>query len=221
MTDDTERRARALALVRALRAGEHEEVRALMADAVPPLPPVRDETEDTWGHLLDLQRREEVQAIRASVKDLLVGLAALASEHLEDVFEQGHRRLPRGGAALPTPGRPDTRRGTVTIEPRVGSALPPTRRRGHRRRPFRGRTVLAVQATHRLRAPPGHPASPSADHIRPLMHGGDVLGPLAVAHLVCNVRRGGRRPDTVDFDRPLEWDSPRPGVRPKHSTDWW
>ena len=86
MTDDTERRARALALVRALRAGEHEEVRALMADAVPPLPPVRDETEDTWGHLLDLQRREEVQAIRASVKDLLVGLAALVSEHLEDVF---------------------------------------------------------------------------------------------------------------------------------------
>lgn len=70
--------------------------------------------------------------------------------------------------------------------------------------------------------PRGHPASPSADHVDPLVRGGDVLGPLMVAHLICNVRRQGKRRDEVDFDRPLEWDSPRRDkVRPKHSTDWW
>ena len=87
MTDTTERRARALAMVRALREGDPGHVAALMREAVPPLPPVRDEDEDVFGHLLDLQRREELEAIRASVRDLVIGLADLALEHIEDVFE--------------------------------------------------------------------------------------------------------------------------------------
>ena len=109
----------------------------------------------------------------------------------------------------------------MTIEPRVGSAYRRHAAEAIAAARFAGEPCWLCKRPIDYGLPRGHPASPSPDHIRPLMHGGDVLGPLAVAHLVCNVRRGGRRPDTVDFDRPLEWDSPRPGVRPKHSTDWW
>ena len=59
-----------------------------MADAVPPLPPIRDEDEDVFGYVLDLRRRTEVLAVRAEVRDLVIGLAALASEHIEDIFAE-------------------------------------------------------------------------------------------------------------------------------------
>jgi 5-methylcytosine-specific restriction endonuclease McrA len=41
-----------------------------------------------------------------------------------------------------------------------------------------------------LQAP--HPMSFSADHVRPLSKGGDLLGELRPAHRSCNQRRGNR-----------------------------
>jgi hypothetical protein len=62
----------------------------------------------------------------------------------------------------------------------------------------------------RLKYP--HPMSATADHVKALANGGDLLGKMRPAHKVCNERRGNGEHKT---------DQPKPGGRkPLRSREW-
>lgn len=55
-----------------------------------------------------------------------------------------------------------------------------------------------------LRSP--HPMSFSVDHLTPVSMGGAVLGPVAAAHRICNMKRGtGRGRPSTQGDRSSSW----------------
>jgi hypothetical protein len=71
---------RALAVVRAVHWRHMEELRVLVVDLLPPLPTVRNEDDDPFGHVLDAQRRWESLLARRRVTRAVVSLAGVADD---------------------------------------------------------------------------------------------------------------------------------------------
>lgn len=71
---------RALAVVRAVHWRHMDELRVLVADLLPPLPTVRSEDVDPFGHVLDARKREELLLARQRVSRAVVALAGVADD---------------------------------------------------------------------------------------------------------------------------------------------